>query len=145
MFFASWDYTKLAKITDFMVKNENIIPALFDRKSEQVQDDTALEALSGSEIVGQYLITVKDYVEQGYAAKVANGEVEVFDVMPPPLPNASLHEKLAWERIISLHGNGMLIRKAEKRGEGYYMNSDSKLGRLGVSGEHKLVVFSRSQ
>lgn len=124
---------------------ENKLPVQSDEQAKPVDTSYAIEVSKGTEIVGQYIITVKDYFEQGYAARVANGEIEVFDVMPAPGPDASPSENAAWEYIIATYGNGTLIRKAEKLDEGYYLIGDTENGGMGVSGDYKLVVSTKSK
>ena len=105
-----------------------------------VTHETALTRKESVELSSQRLITVRQFLEEGLAEKVASGECEVFEVVAPPGENASQAEKVAFEYMLLSHGNGISVQTVEKVDEDYFIVEG-----VGMKGNHQLVMFNKAK
>lgn len=94
------------------------------------------------EISTQYLITVHQFIAEGYAEKIRRGECRVyeFDVEPPP-EDAIPAEKAAYEH---LKANGGLFQEiAWIESDNHVAHTANGLGSLGMSVDSQLLVITQ--
>ncbi len=109
-----------------------------------------LQSQSNS-LTAEYLITARQFVAEDYVAKIAACECAVYEYLAPPSDSVSELERWAYREILKRHGNAEPIEHIEKVADGhggYYImstftNARGGVGRLGVNGDHQLLVIPR--
>ncbi len=100
----------------------------------------SIEQRQKNEIASQYLITAKQFFDEGYEQKIKDGEVEVFEYNAMPGPEASDEVKHQWATLTEKYGNGLPMTTATKLREGYY-----DISGFGMDGDHQLLVLTKAK
>lgn len=89
-----------------------------------------------NELSNQWLITAREFYEQNYAAKIAAGQVQVFDFVPPPAADAPKETWDGYHMMMRWSGNAIEITTCKKLADDYYSFEG-----LSCSGDHRFLVI----